>query len=116
MGIEFGSFNAICGMAALVICPLVGTDEGIEPRCYSRNVDVAGTLIFQPCGSFIDGVVMIASTLSLRFSDVLRAHCSDYNDSHYDLPYPMQVYRCRWVVVTDQNSSFQQSSQVARKL
>lgn len=49
MGIEFGSFNAICETAALVICPLVGTDQGIEPTCYSRNVDVGGTLIFQPC-------------------------------------------------------------------
>ena len=49
MGIQFGSFNGICETAALVICPLVGTDQGIEPLCYSRNVDVAGTLIFQPC-------------------------------------------------------------------
>lgn len=49
MGIEFGSFNKICENAALVICPLVGGDQGIEPTCYSRNVDVAGTLIFQPC-------------------------------------------------------------------
>jgi hypothetical protein len=49
MGIEFGSFNGICETAALVICPLVGTSQGIEPTCYSRNVDIAGTLIFQPC-------------------------------------------------------------------
>lgn len=49
MGVEFGSFNKICETAALVICPLVGTDQGIEPVCYSRNVDVGGTLIFQPC-------------------------------------------------------------------
>jgi hypothetical protein len=49
MGVEFGSFNKICETAALVICPLVGTEHGIEPTCYSRNVDVGGTLIFQPC-------------------------------------------------------------------
>lgn len=48
MGVSFGSFDAICETAALVICPLVGTDQGIEPTCYSRNVDIAGTLIFQP--------------------------------------------------------------------
>ncbi len=49
MGFKFGSFNSICETAALVICPLVGTDQGIEPKCYSRNVDVAGKLLFQPC-------------------------------------------------------------------
>jgi hypothetical protein len=49
MGVQFGSFNSICQTAALIICPLVESDQGIEPSCYSRNVDVAGTLIFQPC-------------------------------------------------------------------
>ena len=49
MGIQFGSFNGICQTAALVICPLIGSNQGIEPSCYSRNVDIAGTLIFQPC-------------------------------------------------------------------
>ena len=49
MTLAFGSFEGICETAALVVCPLVGTDHGIEPACYSRNVDVAGTLIFQPC-------------------------------------------------------------------
>jgi len=42
----------ICTTAALVICPLVGTDQGIEPSCYSRNVDVAGTLIFSHVSIF----------------------------------------------------------------
>lgn len=51
MGVSFGSFNDICLTAALVICPLVGSDQGVEPVCYSRNVDVGGTLIFQPCES-----------------------------------------------------------------
>jgi Chitin synthase export chaperone len=49
MGVQFGSFNNICQTAALIICPLIGSDQGIEPDCYSRNVDIAGTLIFQPC-------------------------------------------------------------------
>ena len=52
MGVQFGSFDAICEKAALIICPLVGTDQGIEPQCYSRNVDIGGTLIFQPCKFF----------------------------------------------------------------
>ncbi len=50
--VRFGSFDDICQKAALVICPLVGTDQGIEPTCYSRNVEIGGTLIFQPCPSF----------------------------------------------------------------
>lgn len=49
MGVQFGSFDSICQTAALVICPLVGPDRGIEPSCYSRNVEISGTLIFQPC-------------------------------------------------------------------
>ena len=52
MGVQFGSFDTICQTAALVICPLLGSDQGIEPTCYSRNVDIAGTLIFQPCEFF----------------------------------------------------------------
>jgi hypothetical protein len=53
MTIAFGSFDGVCETAALVICPLVGTAQGIEPECYSRNVDIGGTLIFQPCTSAI---------------------------------------------------------------
>jgi len=53
MGVQFGSFDSICQTAALVICPLLGSDQGIEPTCYSRNVDIAGTLIFQPCEFFL---------------------------------------------------------------
>ena len=49
MGIQFGSFDEICQTAALVICPLIGSSQGIEPSCYSRNVEISGTLIFQPC-------------------------------------------------------------------
>ncbi|KAG8742946.1 Chitin synthase, class 7 [Ceratobasidium sp. 414] len=48
MGFKFGSFDDICATASLVICPLVGEEQGIEPTCYSRNVEISGTLIFQP--------------------------------------------------------------------
>lgn len=51
MGVQFGSFNGICETAALIICPLVGTAQGVVPTCYSRNVDIGSTLIFQPCWS-----------------------------------------------------------------
>jgi hypothetical protein len=53
MGIISNSFQAfkfdgICQTVALSLCPLIGKYDGIEPVCYSRNVDLAGTLIFQP--------------------------------------------------------------------
>ena len=47
--LAFGSFDWICSQAALVVCPLLGsTGHGIEPICYSRNVQIGNTLIFQP--------------------------------------------------------------------
>jgi hypothetical protein len=65
MGVEFGSFNSICETAALVICPLIGTDQGIEPSCYSRNVDVGGTLIFQPSTCFVHIVAIIMTGIMI---------------------------------------------------
>jgi hypothetical protein len=65
MGVDLGSFNRICETAALVICPLVGTTHGIEPFCYSRNVDVAGTLIFQPSTCFVHLVAIIMTAIMI---------------------------------------------------
>lgn len=65
MGFQFGSFNSICQTAALVICPLVGTDQGIEPKCYSRNVDVAGKLLFQPSTCFVHIVAIIMTAIMI---------------------------------------------------
>jgi len=65
MGVEFGSFNSICETAALVICPLVGSDQGIEPTCYSRNVDVGGTLIFQPSTCFVHIVALVMTAIMI---------------------------------------------------
>ena len=58
MGIQFGSFDAICQTAALVICPLIGATQGIEPSCYSRNVEISGRLFFQPCKSLDSHVLL----------------------------------------------------------
>jgi hypothetical protein len=71
MGIQFGSFNGICQTAALVICPLIGSDQGIEPSCYSRNVDIAGTLIFQPCELLSPFARGVKAILSLRFRKLI---------------------------------------------
>ncbi|KAI4518803.1 hypothetical protein K523DRAFT_354541 [Schizophyllum commune Tattone D] len=65
MPVQFGKFNAICETAALVICPLVGTDQGVEPSCYSRNVDVGGTLIFQPSTCFVHIVAIIMTAIMI---------------------------------------------------
>ncbi|KAF9527891.1 chitin synthase III catalytic subunit-domain-containing protein [Crepidotus variabilis] len=65
MGFSFGSFNAICETAALVICPLIGSDQGVEPKCYSRNVDVAGTLLFQPSTCFVHIVAIIMTAIMI---------------------------------------------------
>lgn len=45
---EAFSFNGICETVALPLCPMMGEHEGIEPVCYSRNVDLGGNLVFQP--------------------------------------------------------------------
>lgn len=42
------SFNGICETVALSLCPLIGTQYGVEPVCYARNIDLGGNLIFQP--------------------------------------------------------------------
>ena len=42
------SFKGICQTVPLTLCPVIGKDEGIVPVCYSRNVELADNLIFQP--------------------------------------------------------------------
>jgi len=65
MGIQFGSFDAICETAALVICPLIGSDHGIEPTCYSRNVEISGKLLFQPSTMFVHVVALIMTAIMI---------------------------------------------------
>jgi hypothetical protein len=120
MGLKFGSFDSICETAALVICPMIGTDQGIEPTCYSRNVDIGGTLIFQPCTfsppllcffllvlyfllssalfsafrSYFALALYVIPQLTTIYSNMFRAHCRYYHDCDYDLPHSFQVH-CR---------------------
>ncbi|KAI0932801.1 Chitin synthase, class 7, variant 2 [Taiwanofungus camphoratus] len=65
MGVKFGSFDSICQKAALVICPLLGSEQGIEPTCYSRNVEIGGTLIFQPATCVIHIVAIIMTGIMI---------------------------------------------------
>jgi len=65
MGIQFGSFDGVCQQAALVICPLMGSSQGIEPTCYSRNVQIGHTIIFQPAACFIHIVAIIMTIIMI---------------------------------------------------
>ncbi|BGP50410.1 Chitin synthase, class 7 [Rhodotorula kratochvilovae] len=61
--LEFGKYEWICSRGALIVCPLLGaTDYGIEPECYSRNVEFGRTLVFQPATSFLHicSLIMVA--------------------------------------------------------
>lgn len=62
---QFGSFDDICKTAALVVCPLLGTDQGIEPTCYSRNVEISNNLIFQPATCFVHIVALIMTIIMI---------------------------------------------------
>jgi len=63
--VKFGDFNGICEKVALTVCPLVGAEEGIEPTCYSRNVEIAGTLIFQPATIIIHIIALIMTSIMI---------------------------------------------------
>ncbi|KAI9495961.1 chitin synthase III catalytic subunit [Zychaea mexicana] len=54
-------FDGVCQTVALTLCPLIGKSDGIEPLCYSRNVEFAGMLIFQP-GTLIMDIISIFMT------------------------------------------------------
>jgi hypothetical protein len=123
MAITFGSFDGVCETAALVVCPLLGPDQGIEPVCYSRNVDIGGTLVFQPCTSTVSSFLLlppvlhtVVALLWLRRlaawllvsidthvvlspdSNMFRSCRGDIHDCDYDLPHPEQIH-CRWQVL-----------------
>ncbi|CAG8643764.1 5332_t:CDS:2 [Cetraspora pellucida] len=60
-----GDFVKICETVALTVCPLVGRPEGIEPECYSRNVEIAGTLIFQPATIIIHVIALVMTSIMI---------------------------------------------------
>ncbi|OAQ22964.1 hypothetical protein K457DRAFT_54797, partial [Linnemannia elongata AG-77] len=62
---QFGKFNYICNNVMLTLCPLVGTDDGIEPVCYSRNVRLAETLLFQPSTLIIHLIALIMTAIMI---------------------------------------------------
>ncbi|KAI7856200.1 chitin synthase III catalytic subunit [Circinella umbellata] len=58
---QFFKFDGVCQSVALTLCPLIGKSDGIEPLCYSRNVEFAGMLIFQP-GTLLMNLISILMT------------------------------------------------------
>ncbi|KAG2197374.1 hypothetical protein INT46_006808 [Mucor plumbeus] len=62
---EAFSFTGICQTVALSLCPLIGQENGVEPVCYSRNIDLAGNLIFQPATLVIDIVAIVMAAIMI---------------------------------------------------
>ncbi|KAF1801592.1 chitin synthase III catalytic subunit-domain-containing protein [Mucor lusitanicus] len=63
---KFGlCFTGICQTVALSLCPLIGQANGVEPVCYSRNIDLAGNLIFQPATLVIDIVAIVMAAIMI---------------------------------------------------
>ncbi|KAI8388497.1 chitin synthase III catalytic subunit [Radiomyces spectabilis] len=60
-------FDGICQTVALTLCPLIGKMDGIEPICYSRNVEFAGMIIFQPA-------TLIMNLIALFMTGVMIYH------------------------------------------
>ncbi|KAI9268602.1 chitin synthase III catalytic subunit [Helicostylum pulchrum] len=59
------NFNGICKTIAISLCPLIGQADGIEPVCYSRNVELSGNIIFQPSTLIIDVVAIIMTMIMI---------------------------------------------------
>ncbi|KAJ3040676.1 Chitin synthase, class 7 [Rhizophlyctis rosea] len=64
-GFKFGSFNYFCNQIALSMCPLVGPDTGVEPSCYSRNIEIASTLIFEPATLVIHLIALVMTCIMI---------------------------------------------------
>ncbi|KXS13234.1 hypothetical protein M427DRAFT_58786 [Gonapodya prolifera JEL478] len=62
VGFKFGSFDYFCDQVYLSICPLVGT---VEPRCYSRNIEVGGLLLFQPATYVVYLVALVMTSFMI---------------------------------------------------
>lgn len=63
MGFEFGSYNGICSEVALIVCPMLGSDLGLDTACYSRNVEINSTIIFQPATCFIHIAALVMTAI-----------------------------------------------------
>ncbi|RKO97059.1 hypothetical protein CXG81DRAFT_9391 [Caulochytrium protostelioides] len=61
----FGSFNSFCDQIAMSLCPLVGPNPAIEPTCYSRNIEISRTLIFEPATLVMHIIALIMTAIMI---------------------------------------------------
>ncbi|KAL1923531.1 uncharacterized protein VTP21DRAFT_8511 [Calcarisporiella thermophila] len=69
-GIQFGKFDGVCQMVMLPLCPLIGPStnnrvDGVEALCYSRNIEIAQALIFQPATLIIHIIALIMTSIMI---------------------------------------------------
>ncbi|KAL1916032.1 uncharacterized protein VTP21DRAFT_6036 [Calcarisporiella thermophila] len=69
---QFGKFDGVCEVVSLPLCPLIGQPspgtnriDGVEATCYSRNVELANTLIFQPATLIIHFISLIMTSIMI---------------------------------------------------
>jgi len=60
---SFGSFDYFCNSIVMPLCALVG--EKVEPKCYARNIDVGGNLLFQPATLAILFVALVMTSIMI---------------------------------------------------
>ncbi|KAJ1657366.1 Chitin synthase, class 7 [Dispira simplex] len=64
--VEFGSFDDICFKVTYPWCPLVGNSKlGAEAECYSRNIELGSTIIFQASTLVIDIVAFFMTIIMI---------------------------------------------------
>lgn len=69
LSLSFGSFDYFCNQVGLVLCPLVGGQQGtgMEASCYSRNIDINGFLLFEPS-------VLVLHVVAMVMTGIMIAH------------------------------------------
>lgn len=63
LGFSFGSFKYFCEISPSAYCPALGLPD---PKCYSRNIDFGGFLLFQPAVIVIDIASIIMTLIMIR--------------------------------------------------
>jgi len=60
---KFGSFDYFCNSVVMPLCALVG--DKVEPKCYARNIDIGGSLLFQPATLAILFVALVMTSIMI---------------------------------------------------
>jgi Chitin synthase export chaperone len=70
LNMAFGDFDTICKATSVPLCALVGPpglsgSTGIQADCYSRNIEVANTIIFQGAADFMHIIALIMTVIMI---------------------------------------------------